>query len=180
MQRIVLGSGKTYIMEYSGTVPENEAIETESNLLGLIQGGATLEYTPTVYEAKDDLGLVSKEVLTDETAVFKTGIVTWDGETVKKLCSTARITEDTAKHTRTTKIGGIGNYQRTKYIVRFVHEDNTDGDIRVTLIGYNNAGISLTWTKDKETVVNAEFKGTVMDETGTLVQIDEIDSSITE
>jgi len=179
MQRIVLGSGKTYILEFVDKIPEDAEIEKEENLLGLIQGGASLEYTPTIYEAKDDLGLASKEVVTDENAVLKTGIVTWDGETVRKLCPTGRVTTDSEKHKRTTKLGGISNYERKKYIIRFVHSDKADGDIRVTLVGYNNSGISLTWSKDKETVVNAEFKGKPMDETGTLVQIDEDDETIT-
>ena len=178
MERIVLGSGKTYIMEYTGTIPEDSEIEKEENLLGLIQGGASLEYTPTIYEATDDLGLTSKEVLTEETALFKTGIITWDGNTVKRLCSTARVTEDASTHKRTTKIGGIANFNRKKYIVRFVHEDSTDGDIRATIVGYNNTGISLTWAKDKETVINAEFKGKPMDSTGTLIQLDEDDLTI--
>ena len=56
-ERIVLGSGKLYIDEFTETIPENTTIKKKKKLLGLIQGGATLTYTPTFYEAKDDLKL---------------------------------------------------------------------------------------------------------------------------
>lgn len=75
-ERIVLGSGKLYIDEFTETIPENTTIETEEKLLGLIQGGATLTYTPTFYEAKDDLGIVSKKLITAEEAVLKSGVMT--------------------------------------------------------------------------------------------------------
>jgi len=76
-EKIVLGSGKVYITDFDGTnIPENATIEVEGNLLGYIQGGATLTYTPTFYEAKDDLGIVSKKFITEEEAVLKSGIMT--------------------------------------------------------------------------------------------------------
>ena len=65
MEKIVLGSGKIYVLAYTDEIPADEVIEVDGNLLGLIQGGASLEYTPTFYEAKDDLGLVSKKILTE-------------------------------------------------------------------------------------------------------------------
>lgn len=178
-EKIVLGSGKVYIDEFSASIPEDTVIETEENLLGYIQGGATLTYTPTFYEAKDDLGLVSKKIITEETAVLKSGVMTWNGETLKKLCSTARVTEDTEKHIRTVKIGGLGKYDGKKYVIHFVHEDATDGDIRVTIVGSNEAGFELAFAKDKETVINAEFKAQPHDADGTLIVYKEEDSGIT-
>ena len=65
-KRIVLGSGKLYVVAYTDSIPEDATLETEQNLLGLISGGATLEYTPPFYEAKDALGLVSKKFITDK------------------------------------------------------------------------------------------------------------------
>ena len=47
-EKIVLGSGKLYVTTFSGTLPEDTALETSDNLIGLIQGGATLTYTPTL------------------------------------------------------------------------------------------------------------------------------------
>lgn len=166
-EKIVLGSGKLYVLEYSGTIPEDTTIEAADNLIGYIQGGATLSYTPTFYEAKDDLGYVSKKFLTEEEAVLKSGIMTWNGNTLKKLCSTARVTD--ADNLRTVKIGGISNYDGKKYVIHFLHEDETDGDIRVTIVGSNDAGFEMAFAKDKETVINAEFKAQPQDSEGTLI-----------
>lgn len=171
-EKIVLGSGKLYVTEFANTIPEDSVLETKENILGYIQGGATLSYTPSFYEAKDDLGLVVKKMLTDEEVVLKSGIMTWNGKTLEKLCGTARVTE--AGSTRTVKIGGIGNYDGKKYVIRFVHEDDVDGDIRLTIVGSNEAGFEMAFAKDKETVVNVEFKAMGgLDTEGTLVEYKE-------
>ncbi len=167
MERIVLGSGKMYVAEFTGEIPEDSVIEAEENLMGYIQGGATLSYTPTFYEAKDDLGIVSKKVITQEEAVLKSGIMTWNGDTLKKLTPTARVTEDETN--RTVKIGGVGNNDGKKYVLHFVHVDKVDGDIRITIVGSNEAGFELSFAKDKETVINAEFKAQPHDKDGTLI-----------
>lgn len=166
-EKIVLGSGKLYVVEYTTTIPEDATIETADNLIGYIQGGATLSYTPTFYEAKDDLGYVSKKFLTEEEAVLKSGIMTWNGKTLQKLCSTARVSD--AANVRTVKIGGISNYDGKKYVIHFLHEDEADGDIRVTIVGSNDAGFEMAFAKDKETVINAEFKAQPQDSEGTLI-----------
>ena len=62
-EKIVLGSGKLYVTEFANTIPEDSVLEVKENILGYIQGGATLSYTPSFYEAKDDLGLVVKKPL---------------------------------------------------------------------------------------------------------------------
>lgn len=179
MEKIVLGSGKLYIDEFTGTLPEDAEIEVEEKLLGLIQSGASLSYKPSFKEAKDDLGLVSKKILTEEEAILKSGVMTWNGNTLKRLCSTARVEEDTAKKVRTVKIGGTGNYDGKKYVIHFVHKDAVDGDIRITIVGSNEAGFELAFAKDKETVINAEFKAQPQDNEGTLILYKEEDSSIT-
>lgn len=167
-ERIVLGSGKLYVAEWDGlTIPEDTAIEVDTNLLGLIQGGASLSYTPTYYEAKDDLGLVSKKFITEEVAILKSGIMTFNAETLKKLISTGKLT--TTATERTLKIGGATNFVDTKYVVHFLHSDAIDGDVRVTIVGSNNTGLELAFAKDKETVINAEFSATPLDATGTLI-----------
>ncbi len=168
-ESITLGSGKVYITEFTDSIPADETIEVDGNLLGLIQGGASIAYTPSFYECKDDLGLVSKKFITQEEAVFKSGIMTWNGKTLQKLCSTARVTEGSPENTRTVKIGGAGNYDGKKYVVHFVHKDAVDGDIRVTIVGSNEAGLELAFAKDKETVINAEFKAQPQDSEGTLI-----------
>lgn len=170
--RIILGSGKIFATEFSGdTIPENTVIETAENRLGHIKGGATLEYAPEFYIAKDDLGEVQKSRLVSEEVKLKTGIMTLDGNNIAKLASTARVTDGDKK--RTVKIGGAGNDNGKKYLIRFVHEDAEDGDIRVTIVGRNEAGFSLAFAKDAETVVDAEFTAFPHDSEGTLVIYEE-------
>jgi hypothetical protein len=152
-------------------LPEDTAIEVESNRLGYIQGGASLEYKPTYYEAKDDMGKVSKTIITEEEATLKSGVMTWNGKTLAKLSSTARVSE--AAGVRTVKIGGVGNDNGKKYVIHFLHEDEVDGDIRVTIVGQNQAGFTLAFAKDKETVIDAEFKAQPHDAEGTLIQYTE-------
>lgn len=174
--KIVLGSGKLYVAEAtkSGnayTIPADNTLEVAANLIGYIQGGATLEYTPEFYEAKDDLGYVSKKYLTQEEAVLKSGVMTWNGDTLAKLTSTARVSTSTGK--KTVKIGGIGNFDGKNYVIRFVHEDSVDGDIRITIVGSNESGFEMAFAKDAETVINAEFKAIPNDADGTLIIFEE-------
>ncbi len=179
-KRITLGSGKLYLIPYVDTVPEVETICTEDNLLGYIKGGATLEYAPTFYEAKDDLGYVIKTIITEETATLKSGVLTFNGNTLAKLCDTGRVTEDKTKLRRILKIGGISNAQGNKYVICFHHSDPQDGDIWVVIVGKNEAGFSLAFAKDAETVIDAEFKCLSQDDEGTLIQYIEEDVNITE
>lgn len=175
-ESIVLGSGDLYCTEFEGTdkaIPEDTTIETEDNRLGHIKGGASIEYKPSFYEAKDDMGKVSKVIITEEEATLKSGIMTWCGLTLGKLCQTARVTEDTSKKKRVVKIGGIGNATGKKYLLRFVHKDTEDGDIRVTIVGNNQAGFTIAFAKDSETVIDAEFKAQPMDKEGTLILYEE-------
>lgn len=55
-------------------IPEDTAIETDTNQLAHIKGGASLEYTAETYTAKDDLGVVQKTVLTSEDVTLKAGV----------------------------------------------------------------------------------------------------------
>jgi len=110
---------------------------------------------------------------------MKSGVMTWNGDTLAKLSSTARVTENASDHTRIVKIGGVGNYDGKKYVIHFVHEDAVDGDIRLTIVGSNQAGFEVAFVKDAETVINAEFKAQPHDSDGTLIVYKEVDSSIT-
>lgn len=168
---IQLGSGDLFCTEFEGTIPADSEIEKDENLLGWIKGGATVGYTPTFYTAKDDFARVQKTIVTDEEASLKTGVITWNGNTLAKLSSTARVTETATK--RTVKIGGVGNDNGKKYLLRFHHKDPVDGDVRVTIVGKNEAGFSLAYAKDAETVIDAEFKAQPHDSEGTLIQYDE-------
>ena len=165
---ITLGSGNLMIKEYTDTFPAYTEFDDEIDLLGRIQGGATLEYKGTWYEAKDDTGKVVKTIVTEEEATLKSGILTWNGKTLAQLCSTARVTE--SEGIRTVKIGGIGNHDGKSYAICFHHEDKIDGDVWIVIRGVNQGGFSLAFAKDKETVIDAEFKCLPQDEEGTLIQ----------
>ena len=181
--RIILGSGKLYITTISATagvysIPADNTIEADANLIGYIQGGATLEYTPTYYTVKDDLGIVSKRFLTEEAAVFRSGVLTWNGNTIDKLSSTA-VVDETVAGKRTVKIGGIENYDNQMYCLIFVH---ADGNVktRLTVVGNNTAGFELQFQPDAETVLNAEFECVPgVGSKGVLVVYTEDDASVT-
>lgn len=164
-EKIVLGSGKLYVAEYSGgAIPEDVTLEVDSNRLGDIKGGCSISYTPTFYDVSDDLGLVKKTFLTNEEVKLTSGVLTWNGKTLEKLCSTARVSESGSK--RTVKIGGITKFNDKSYVVRFV---STQGH-RVTIIGSNKGTLEFAYNPSTETVINVEFNAQAMDAEGTLVE----------
>lgn len=167
-EKIVLGSGDLMIKEYTDAMPAYTDFDVETDLLGRIQGGATLEYKGTWYEAKDDTGKAVKTIITEEESTLKSGVITWNGKTLAQLCSTARVTE--ADGIRTVKIGGVGNHDGKSYALCFHHTDKMDGDIWVVVRAVNQGGFSLAFAKDKETVIDAEFKCLPQDDEGTLIQ----------
>ena len=166
---ITLGSGKIYLTPYTDTVPAVETLCVEDNLLGYIKGGASLEYTQETYEEKDDLGFVSKIITTSEEALLKCGLLTWNGTTLKSIIDRCTVVEAAGK--RTVKIGGAGNSQGANYAICFHHEDKTDGDVWILIVGRNTAGATLTFAADSGTVIEPEFKALPQDESGTLVQL---------
>lgn len=166
---VTLGSGKIYLQTFSESMPTVDTLCVESNLLGYIKGGASLEYTQETYEEKDDLDYVSKIITTNEEAVLKCGLLTWNGATLKKLLDRCSSTEASGK--RTTKIGGAGNAQGGYYAICFHHEDKTDGDLWILIKGRNTAGATLTFATDAGTTVEPEFKALPHDSDGTLVEL---------
>ena len=165
---ITLGSGDLMIKEYTDVMPAYTDFDPETDLLGRIQGGATLEYKGTWYDAKDDSGKAIKTIITDEEALLKSGVITWNGKTLEKLCSTARVSE--ADGIRTVKIGGVANNNGKSYALCFHHTDNADGDVWIVVRGVNQGGFAMSFLKDKETVIDAEFKCLPQDNEGTLIQ----------
>ena len=166
---ITLGSGKIYLQAFADAMPTVETLCKEENLLGRIKGGASLEYTQETYEEKDDLGVVSKIITTSEEALLKCGLLTWNGDTLKKLVDRCGVTEASGK--RTTKIGGAGNAQGGYYAICFLHEDKQDGNLWIMIKGLNTAGFTLTFATDSGTVVEPEFKALPHDDAGTLIEL---------
>lgn len=173
---ITLGSGDLMIKEYTDTMPAYTEF-TDTDLLGHILGGATIEYSGEWYEVKDDSGKVVKTIITDETATIKSGVLTWNGKTLAQLCATATVTEDGG--IRTVKIGGVDNYNGKSYALCFHHTDKNDGDVWIVVKAVNQGGFSLSFAKDKETVIDAEFKCLPQDDAGTLIQyVEEIQANV--
>ena len=165
--KITLGSGKAYIMEYKDSMPEVTAICVDDNLLGKIQGGAELSYSTETHEERDDLGTVAKVVSTAEEAILKLGLITFNGATLAKLADRCKVTEAAGK--RTLHIGGAGNAQGKEWVVCFAHEDKVDGNIWVMVRGANQAGLTLTYAVDAGTKIEPEFKALPCDDAGTLI-----------
>lgn len=166
---ITLGSGKAYMMLYTGEMPTHTEICSEDNLLGYIKGGAELSYTEETYEEKDDLGYVSKVITTSEEAILKLGLLTWNGETLTKLADRCKVTA--VDGLRTTYIGGAGNSQGRDWVICFFHEDKKDGNLWVIIKGRNSAGFTLTFATDAGTVIEPEFKAMPHDSDGTLIEL---------
>ena len=113
--------------------------------------------------------------MTEEEAILKSGVLTFNGETLTRLTETGRVEEGSGM--RTVKIGGIKNSNRKNYVLCFYVHDAADGDCWVMIVGRNEAGFSLAFAKDKETIIDAEFKCQPMDDEGTLiVYIEELKS----
>jgi hypothetical protein len=168
--KITLGSGEIYLAEFSDEMPTVEELCVAGNLLGHIKGGAALEYTMETYEEKDDLGKVSKIIVTSEDVLLKCGLLTWNGETLTKLVDRGQTTTGTAGQ-RITKIGGAGNDNGKNYAICFKHTDSVDGNLWVLIKGKNTAGFTLTFATDAGTVVEPEFKALPHDDNGTLIQL---------
>ncbi|MDE5818053.1 MAG: hypothetical protein K2I07_01860, partial [Lachnospiraceae bacterium] len=108
------------------------------------------------------------------------GLFTWNGETLKKLTSTAEITEENSngKKYRRLKIGGTANDDGKQYTILFVHEDPVEGNCYLLIVGRNSAGFTISFETDKATVIDAEFKCKPHDERGTLIEyVEEIDDA---
>lgn len=182
-EKVTLGSGKLYMAEFTEQFDKDFAdilkkLMTPENHAGWIKGGASIEYKPTMTQEKDDLGHIVKEILTDEEATFKSGLFTWNGETLKKLTSTAEITTESkdGKSYRRLKIGGTANDDGKQYAILFVHEDPVEGNCYLLIVGRNSAGFTITFAADSATVIDAEFKCKPHDDRGTLIEyVEEID-----
>ncbi|MCD5001182.1 hypothetical protein IV487_01725 [Enterococcus saccharolyticus] len=152
---IILGAGELYLKEFTGTdVPADAEIETDENNVGHTQGGASFEYQPTPYEVKNSYGKTVKRVVTEESCVFKSGLLTWDLTKVQ-LLTTASLATDNTTNTRKLTFGG--NNPLKNILVRFVHKKDNGMKIRLTMIGNAGNGFTMSFTGEQETVIDAEI-----------------------
>lgn len=171
LKKTALGSGKLYCAEFSTALPDYATLAVNANILGYIKGGASVEYKTESFDDSDDLGYCKVNMITKEDVTLKTGIMTWNGETLTKLCSTARTS--TASNVRTTKVGGLGNQSNKSYALLFVHEDDVNGDTRLWIVGKNTSGFTFSYKANETTVLDATFTALAQDSEGTLLKIEE-------
>lgn len=180
LNKIPLGSMDFYVTEWNGTTPEDSALETEKNMIGRTKNGATINYGATWYTAESDDGKAKKRRLVGETASISYGAITWNANTISTLIATARVEEKSNK--RIAKIGGVTNDNGKRYLIRGVHRDPIDGDIRITGVGVNTGGWEAAFKPDSETVIQPTFELDPLDSDGTLMIYEEeiIESSTTD
>ena len=120
-------------------------------MLGYIKAGATLEYKPTFYTAKDDMGVISETYITEEEASLKAGIMTFNGETLKKLTSTATVTTDTTAKNKNRKKSAVLAIMtaRSTFCALCMTAKG-----RAVIVGNNQAGWTLAFKKDGETIID--------------------------
>lgn len=168
---IHIGSAYAYVTEFTGTMPTIEEMCVGTNLLGYIKSGCHLTYTETTYTEKDDMGIVSKTITTDEEASVKLGLITYNNTTLAKLSDRSTVTEKDG--VRTLKLGGANKAKGTNYAICLHHPDPVDGSVHIQIAGRNTAGISLAFSTSAGTMVEPEFKAVPQDSDGTLIVITE-------
>ena len=174
VEEYTLGSGDLFIKEYTaGTAVTAEDVITNGERLGEIKGGASLEYTTETKEDSSDLGRTKIVIISKEDVVLKSGVMTWNGKTLEKLCQTARVTVEEGTKKRTIKIGGLAHAANKSYAVAFQYKGDGKKGLTVLIVGKNTAGFTVSFSSDNATVIDAEFKAQALDNEGTLVVIEE-------
>ena len=178
-ETFVLGSGELYITDFvydvdsMPDIPNDSEIEVPANKIGHIKGGASLEYTPTVYQVKDDFDYVLDTFVTEEEVKFQTGVLTWNMAILNKVVAASEVVEDESGNKIKIKIGGRGKQGLTAKLIRFVHTMRKGGKkLRVTLIGTPSEGFTLSFQPKEEQTIDAVFLAIPHDGEGTLVIID--------
>lgn len=171
LEEYTLGSGHLHFGEMETKPADWESfMETyfaeQDNLLGRIKGGASVEYTTEKTEDQDDLGYVVIEEIKSEKVILKSGMMTWNGETLAAICATARVKKDPATGIVTVKIGGLGNRNNKRYVIGFEHYSKK---LQVLIVGKNNEGFTFSFEQDKATVIDVQFRAEALDSKGTLV-----------
>lgn len=168
---IPVGSGYLYHDVFTGAIPADADIEAEAHRLGYIEKGGEIGYKPTYKVFKDDYGIQQRTVLTTEEATFKASLIAWAMSDFSAFASTARVTESQGR--RTIKIGGLGNDDGKVHLFRFVHPDATYGDVRITIVGTQTGGFTLSFKPDDASNMALEITAQASDAQGTLIVLDE-------
>lgn len=170
---IPIGSGYLHLLEYTSTLAALPTLIGQlgpRTRFGTTTGGATLTYTGTIHEEKDDLGTIGRVITTEEEVKLKAGIFSWEPGMFAQVLSTARV-DDTDQTYKILRIGGLNNDNGKKYVIVFEHIDRQLGNLYVVIVGSNTNGLSLAFAKDNTTKLEPEFTATPQDDDGTLCSI---------
>lgn len=176
--RIALGSVDVYVTEWTGTaisdIPDDATLEVDANLIGRTKDGAEFEYQTTWYYVKSDDGKAARNELIDDNGYMSYGMITWNGDTLVKLISTASATTSGTSPNikRRTLIGGAANDNGKTYLFRAVHEDKVKGDVRYTMIGKNINGFAAAYKPGQPTTITPRIQAEPFSD-GHLLVIDE-------
>ena len=174
-EQVIMGAGKWYLKPYTpGEDLDLSTVAVEENLLGYTQGGATIEYTPTTYTIEDDIGMVKRTFMTTAAASMKTGLLTFDVQSMAALLSVGQLTQDTEGNKNILKLGG-GRAELKRFMVVFEYEKDKENGlyIRIGMIASNTAAMSFAFTKDKETVPEISFEGNTSGKDDTILVFEE-------
>lgn len=174
VNRIAMGSVDIYMQEFTGSavsdIPADTVLETDENLIGRTKDGGEITYTTNYYNVKSDDGKAARNEMTDDSATFSFGLITWNGDTITKLVPTATATVTGTK--RRTLIGGVANRNDKLYIIRAVHKDAEKGDVRYTMLGKNVNGFAAAYKPGQETTITPNITAEPFDD-GRLIIMDE-------
>ena len=169
---VPLGSGLFYIAEFSGNMPDAEALVamcTTENQFGETKNGATLNYSATEHKEQDDHGKLMRVIVTEEEAKLKGGIFSWCPEMLTKLVRTGRMS--TTGNYNVLKIGGLNNDDGKQYIVIFKHIDPKYPPLYVAIVGTNSAGLQIAFARDNTSKLEPEFTALPCDDEGSLIYV---------
>lgn len=168
----LLGSGDLYIGQVKNiATATKDEIDASLVNVGAISGGAVLTYTPTLYNVESANRGTIASFKTHEEVIFRTGILTWNLKNLEKL-SAAYYSHNFETGERRIGIGGAENIPIN--YVRFVHTKEDGKKLTVNIFkAQAQSGFELTFDKEQETVIDAEFKALSVPEKkdGNMVEI---------
>ena len=169
MAIINVGVGDIYVVEYdNATIPEDDVIEVEDNLIPHTSGGITFNYTGNKTDITDDKGIVVDQVKQDEKLTIKIGILEDMVEMYEWLTETAEIDDTEADFTKVTIGGDVQNDK--KFVLRYVHTRKSGKVVRYTALVLPADGFSEPYTKGAAKIVDCEVTATALDSKGRLLE----------
>lgn len=169
MAIINVGVGDIYVVEYdNATIPEDDVIEVEGNLIPHTSGGITFNYTGNKTDITDDKGIVVDQVKQDEKLTIKIGILEDMVDMYEWLTETAEIDDSAPEFTKITMGGDVQSDK--KFVLRYVHTRKNGKKVRYTALVLPADGFSEPYTKGAAKIVDCEVTATALDNKGRLLE----------